>query len=73
MEVLKLDDVGPDGVRFVIDWDRFRVGDSVFIPCVNVKLAHKQVLNIFDRHGWSLRIHVSTEHNILGVRIWRTA
>jgi len=73
MEVLKLDDVGPDGVRFVIDWDRFRVGDSVFIPCVNVKLAHKQLLKIFERREWSLRIHVSTEHNMLGVRIWRTA
>lgn len=73
MEVLKLDDVGPDGVRFVIDWDRFRVADSVFIPCVNVKKAHKQVAGIFDRRGWKLRIHVCTEHNILGVRIWRTA
>jgi hypothetical protein len=73
MGVLRLDDVGPDGVRLIVDWDTCRVGDSVFIPCVNVVKAHKQVAKIFARRQWTFRIHVCTEHNILGVRIWRTS
>tara|TARA_R110000823_G_scaffold216748_10_gene346275 strand:+ start:1500 stop:1721 length:222 start_codon:yes stop_codon:yes gene_type:complete len=72
MEVLRLDDVGPDGVRFIIDWDQVRVGDSVFIPCLNVALADKQIRAIFERRQWELRVQVRTENHILGVRIWRT-
>lgn len=73
MEVLKLDDVGPDGVRFIVDWDRVCVADSVFIPCLNVTLADKQVRAIFARRHWEIRVAVRTENNILGLRIWRTA
>jgi hypothetical protein len=73
MEVLRLDDVGPDGVRFIVEWDQVRVGDSVFIPCLNVALADKQIRAIFARRQWELRVQVRTENHILGVRIWRTA
>lgn len=72
MGVLKLDDLGPDGVRMVVDWDRFDVGCSLFIPCVNVSLAYKQARGVFDRRGWGLRATVSVEHHVLGLRIWRT-
>jgi hypothetical protein len=73
MGVLREDDVGPDGVVMVVDWDLMKVGNSIFIPCINVKLAIKQVTKIFDRRGWKLRAKVCIEHHILGLRIWRTA
>jgi len=73
MEVLKLDDIGPDGVRMIVDWDRMRTADSVFIPCVNVAKALKQIEPIFARRGWKKRAHVSVENHILGLRIWRIA
>jgi hypothetical protein len=73
MEVLKLDDIGPDGVRMIVDWDRMRTSDSVFVPCLNVTKALKQVEPIFDRRGWKMRVHVSVENNIMGIRIWRIA
>ena len=73
MEVLRLNDVGPDGVRFIIDWDNFKVSDSVFIPCLNVGLGNKQVRGIFERRQWGIRVQVRTESYILGLRIWRTA
>jgi hypothetical protein len=72
MGVLKLDDIGPDGVRMVVDWDRVAVGSSVFIPCVDVGTAHKQVRAIFARRDWGLRATVSVEKHILGLRVWRT-
>jgi len=73
MDVLKLDDVGPDGARFTVNWDQLRVADSVFIPCINVALADKQVRAIFARRHWEIRVAVRTENDILGIRIWRTA
>jgi hypothetical protein len=71
MGVLRVDDVGPDGVRMVVDWETMPVGGSLFIPCVNVKLAYKQVRDIFARRAWGLRAQVSVENHILGLRIWR--
>jgi hypothetical protein len=71
MEVLRIDDVGPDGIRMVVDWEQMDVGDSIFIPCVNVKQAQKQVRAIFHRRAWGLRIKISVETHILGLRIWR--
>jgi hypothetical protein len=71
MEVLKLDDLGPDGIRMVVDWDRMRTGDSVFVPCLNVSKAASQVRAVFERRGWKSRLQLRTEHNILGLRIWR--
>lgn len=71
MGVLKVDDLWPDKVHLVVDWDTMRVGDSVFIPCINVAKAVAQVTKVFKRRGWTPRIHVSVERNILGVRIWR--
>ena len=73
MGVLREDDIGPDGVVIVVDWDLMKVGHSIFIPCINVKLAIKQVRKIFERKGWKLRSKVCIEHNILGLRIWRAA
>lgn len=73
MEVIKLDDVAPDGVRMIIDWSKMSTADSVFIPCLNVKKALKQVDAIFNRRGWKMRVHVSVESNTMGVRIWRIA
>jgi hypothetical protein len=71
MEVLRLDDIGPDGVRMIVDWDRMGTSDSVFVPCLNVTKALKQIQAIFDRRGWKLRVHVSVENHIMGLRIWR--
>lgn len=73
MGVLREDDIGPDGVVMVVDWDMMKVGNSIFIPCINVKLGLKQVGAIFKRRGWQLRAKVSIENHILGLRIWRAA
>lgn len=73
MGVLREDEIGPDGVRIVVDWDLMVPGDSIFIPCINVSLAQRQVAKIFARRGWKLRAQVTTRSHILGLRIWRSA
>ena len=43
---LRLDDLAPDGVKIVVDWDAMVANASVFIPCVNNVKAEKQLLDI---------------------------
>ena len=40
--VLKNSDLNPDGVRVVIDWEKFLVGMSIFIKCINTENDRRQ-------------------------------
>ena len=70
--MLKLDDIAPDGVRIVVNWDNMSVGASIFIPCINARKAREQVNVIFKTKGWQYKAKTIIENNKLGVRIWRT-
>ena len=63
--ILKSDDLNPDGVRIIVNWD------SMFILCINHQEAIKQIKNITEGRGWQVKTQVRTENNKLGVRIWR--
>ena len=69
--ILKSDDLNPDGVRIVINWDNMVTSSSVFILCVDVQEAVRQIKNIVKTKGWDVETHVRVENNKLGVRIWR--
>jgi hypothetical protein len=73
MPVAKLGDLTPDGVVIIIDWEKFRIGDSVFVPCINVAKAVHQMRREFRHRDWGLRVRIHPENNISGVRIWRIA
>jgi hypothetical protein len=68
---LRLDDLAPDGVRIVIPWDRFGVGASVFIPCVNTLELVRQVHEVTSAKGWTMHYRPGIEVGKWGVRIWR--
>jgi len=70
--VLKTDDLNPDGVRIVVNWDDMVAGASVFIPCINTDEAMKQAAAITLEKGYKTEGRIVVENNILGVRIWRT-
>jgi len=67
----KTDDLHPDGVRVVVDWDKMSVGASVFMPCINVIEAKKQFEKIADSRGWQVKVHARIEDERFGVRMWR--
>ncbi len=69
---LKTDDLSPDQVKVVVDWDAMVVGASVFIPCVNIVKARKQLQDIAQRKKWGAEMRVRIENGMFGVRIWRT-
>jgi hypothetical protein len=73
MKACRDDDLFIDGVRAVVDWDRLKVGDSAFLPCLNLSAAQRQLAAIFRRRKWTLRTAICVEKHVLGVRFWRTA
>ena len=70
--VLKTDDLNPDGVRIVVNWDNMAVGTSVFIPCINTEEAMRQSAKILVSKDYKTEARVVVENEILGIRIWRT-
>lgn len=70
--VLKTDDLNPDGVRIVVNWDNMAVGTSVFIPCINTEEAMRQAAKILVAKDYKTEARVVVEDEILGIRIWRT-
>ena len=68
---MKTDDLNPDGVRIVVNWDNMVVNASIFIPCINIDEATKQVKDIALIKGWEILTRVTIEDNKFGLRIWR--
>ena len=44
---------------------------SVFILCINVTLAVKQINDVAKRRDWQIKTQVRVENKKLGVRVWR--
>ncbi len=70
--MLMVHDIDPDGLRVVINWDRFTVGTSFFVPCINTKKAREQLKKITNSKEFSTESRVCTENGLLGIRVWRT-
>ena len=64
-------DLSPDGVRIVINWNKFVPGASVFIPCVNTTRAIDDLVSAtgVDRKDIVKRVRI--ENGKYGVRVWR--
>jgi len=69
--VMKTDDLNPDGVRIVVNWDNMVVNASIFIPCINTDKATKQAKDIALIKGWGIVTRVTIENNKFGLRVWR--
>ena len=67
-----LDDLFPDGLPISVAWDAWRVGQSVFVPCLNTKKAATQARAVAKRKQYTVVVQVRIEGGHLGVRIWRT-
>ena len=65
------DDLAPDGVLIKVDWDKFPVGGSAFVPCVNTLECVRQLNDITTRRGWMVEYRPRPESGVWGVRFWR--
>ena len=71
MKPLRLDDLDPDGVKISIKWDKFVVGASVFIPCIDTEKAKKQLKRVASLKQYQISIQIRIENGMWGVRTWR--
>lgn len=60
-----------EGVTYEVEWKKFRKGVSIFIPCLNPKVAKPQVLAVTKRLRLKVLIKVVVIDGIRGLRIWR--
>ena len=68
---MKTDDLNPDKVKVIVEWDKMLVGASVFVPCIDTDKAKQQISKIATLKGWTLETRVRIENEMFGVRIWR--
>ncbi|MDA7809727.1 hypothetical protein N8970_00830 [bacterium] len=71
MATLKKNDLNPDGVRIIVNWDNMVAGSSVFILSVNTQEALSQIKNVMNDKGWKYQMQIRVEDEKLGVRVWR--
>jgi hypothetical protein len=69
--MLKTDDLDPDGVRIVVNWENMIVNASIFIPCINIEKAKNQIYKITKTKNWEITIRATIENNKFGLRVWR--
>ena len=71
MAILKKNDLNPDGVRIIVNWDNMVAGSSVFILSVNTQEALSQIKGVMNDKGWKYQMQIRVEDEKLGVRVWR--
>jgi len=71
MTRVMLTDISPDGVRIVVDWDKFVPGSSIFIPCINTTKAIKHLAKAARINTKDIEKRVCVEGGKYGVRVWR--
>jgi hypothetical protein len=71
MTRVMLTDISPDGVRIVVDWDKFKPGASVFIPCINTAKAIEHLTRAARITRKDIEQRVRVEDGKYGVRVWR--
>jgi len=59
------------GIDFNINWSKFIVGASFFIPCLDSDMALKQIKRATKRLKFRIKTQVVIERGIQGLRVWR--
>ena len=60
-----------DGVRMYIPVNTMKVGDSIFIPCINLSVVEYIVRRMMTDEGFKLSLRERIEQGVLGLRFWR--
>jgi hypothetical protein len=64
--------IEPDGVPIEVAWEKFSIGASVFIPCMNTVKASQQVKYVTAHMDMLVQVTTRAENNKWGIRVWRT-
>lgn len=68
---LKGNEIAPDGIVFEVDVERFTIGTSMFIPCINTDKAINQIKRVTKLSAKQIEHRVVIEAGKYGIRVWR--
>ena len=58
-------------MTYQLDWEKFSIGSSFFIPCLNDVEGQEYIQRKMDRLGYTTIIKLVIEDGIRGLRVWR--
>jgi hypothetical protein len=58
-------------ISYNVNWKNFKVGYSIFIPCLDPDTAKKDILRVTKRLKLEVIFKVVIEEGVKGLRIWR--
>jgi len=56
----------------LIDWNKFTLGASMFIPCLNRVAVERYIIKECSRMQFTVVTRRVVENKKYGVRVWRT-
>jgi hypothetical protein len=62
-----------EGVQVQIEWLKFRIGTSFFLPCIDHDRMTRAVIQRADNRGFRVKIIAHIENGMWGIRVWRIA
>lgn len=62
-----------EGVQVEIEWEKFIVGSSFFLPCIDTASVRKQIEKHAHAHGFEIKARDRRENLYWGLRVWRVA
>jgi len=64
--------ISVSGAFVQIDWSLFRVGMSMFVPCIDTEKTLADVKKVFKKRKWRMVHVIRIENAVYGIRFWRT-
>ncbi len=59
------------GLSLLIEWDKFHVGTSIFVPCIDRKAVEKFITLQACRMRLNIVCKQVVENGVYGLRVWR--
>lgn len=60
-----------ENVSYQINWKAFKKGTSIFVPCLNPRVAIEEIMSTMRRVKVKVVTKVVIHDGVKGVRIWR--
>jgi hypothetical protein len=59
------------GIKFEVDWTKFKPGRTFFLPCLDINAAKTEVKTVCNRLKFKVEMRGVIENGIRGLRVWR--
>jgi hypothetical protein len=60
-----------ENLTYSLNWEKFRVGQSFFVPCIDHVAAKEMLKKVTRRLRTKVETKVVVEDGIKGLRVWR--